>query len=248
LSEYRYVGYLPTPALSKVLSLFQEYSNGKNYSTYKDSVEIVRLKARRDRVVNKNVLNPLPYMELTAIENKFASLDYSLIRHPHLNVSLLAAKLSETAIDEMVVEEIGFAIPKDQLLADKTLIQDDSYWDSSIWERSRRIVATFQRHFAGKAKTTDGTYLEAIKDHTEDEVREYGFKYSSLDLTFLQDLKTQWARGTKQGIRLGGDTHLIWRVLFTVDPDKNFARLRQYKREKGEVWVLVRDKKIGEWN
>lgn len=224
--EHRHVGFFPTVQLSRILSMPYIEKNEKY---------LWRLRCWRERLRHKEVKNPLPYLRVADIVERNAVIDYSWMRHNYIKLNDLRNALTDNDIDEMVVEEITIVIPKEDVWPKHEIPMKST---TSIWEKDVLVAATFKRRATKGVK--DEKYLEAIREASE-EFLKIGGKLSSLDLVSLQDSKV-WAKGGDQRYDL--EPPLLWWVLYEIDPD--LAKVRAYRRVRGEVWELAEVKGVRE--
>lgn len=225
----RYVGYFPTPVFWAIIGLWEE-------EMVKKHVGILKLKCRRARMRSKNVRTPLPYLELTDIEEKATVVDYNYVKHGALDIKLLCKKVGEQGTKNLVVETLVVHIPKD--LIDSELDEEAKI---DKWKTGKNIAATFQRKHA----KLDGKFRKEIRKHTK-EWLEIGGKLSSLDLVGLREAKYWHRRGAYGTYDVNFNIRTVRLVVRALDPNATIGRWREYKKKKGTVWSLVKDRSIRE--
>jgi len=229
----RYVGYFPTPQFWTIINLWNE-------EQVKKWIDILSLKCWRGKMRSKNVLTPLPYLEVTDLEEKTFVIDYSYIKHGTLDIERLCKVVSEQSIQDLVVECLCTKIPKDLLERGvASEIQREAEIDG--WKTGNYIAATFRRTHA----KLNGKFRNEIKKHTKDWL-EIGGKISSLDLAELREAKYWHRRGNYGTYDVNYNAETVRMVMKALDPFGTLGRWREYKREKGAVWALVNDKSIRE--
>ena len=225
----RYVGYFPTPQFWTIIGLWNEEQVEK-------WIEILKLKCRRARMRSKNVLTPLPYVEVTDLEEKAIEVDYDFVKHGKLDTKQLCKCMGEQGTKELVVETLVVHIPKD--LIDSEL-EEEAEIDK--WETGKNVAATFRRTHA----KLDGKFRKEIRKHTK-EWLEIGGKISSLDLVGLREAKYWRRKGIYGTYDVNYNIRTVRLVMKALDPFGTLGRWREYKKKKGTVWSLVRDKSIRE--
>lgn len=225
----RYVGYFPTPQFWTIIGLWNE-------EDVKKQINILSLKCLRGKMHSKNVLTPLPYIEVTELEVKTVVIDYNYIKHGKLNIEQLCKTVPEQGAKELVVEELCTHIPKDLLDSE---LKEEAEIDG--WDTGNFVAAIFHRTHV----KADGKFREEIKKHTK-EWTEIGGKISSLDLVGLREAK-YWHRKGKYGTYdVNFNIRTLRLVMKALDPYGTLGRWREYKKEQGAVWALVNDKSIKE--
>ena len=225
----RYVGYFPTPQFWTIIGLWKE-------DIVKKQVAILKLKCRRARMRAKNVLTPLPYLEVTDLEEKVVEVDYDYVRHGKLDIDQLQKGVSDQGVKDLVVETLVVHISKD--LIDSEL-EEEAEIDK--WKTGKNVAATFRRTKAA----LDGKFRKEIRKHTK-EWLEIGGKISSLDLVGLREAKYWHRRGIYGTYDVHYNIRTVRLVMKALDPFGTLGRWREYKRKRGTVWALVRDKSIRE--
>lgn len=225
----RYVGYFPTPLFWTIIGLWQE-------EIVKKQVGILKLKCRRARMRSKNVRTPLPYLELTDIEEKATVVDYDYVKHGNLNIERLCKEVGEQGTKNLVVEVLVVHIPKD--LIDSELEEEA---EIDRWKTGKNVAATFRRTHA----KLDGKFRKEIRKHTK-EWLEIGGKISSLDLAGLREARYWHRKGNYGTYDVHFNIRTIRLLMKALDPFGTLGRWREYKKKKGMVWSLVRDRSIRE--
>jgi hypothetical protein len=184
---------------------------------------------------SKNVLTPLPYLEVTKLDVENVVVDHDFVKHGNLDIDLLCKKVSEYRAQDMVVKSLCVRIPKD-LLAESELEEEAKMMN---WKIGEHVVAMFRRtHAKG-----NGTYIEQIKKHTKDWV-EMGGKLSSLDLVGLREAHYWHRKGEYGSYEINFMERTVTLVMTALDPEGTLGRLREYRRKTGEMWSLVGDRSI----
>jgi len=225
----RFVGYFPTPQFWTIIGLWNE-------GEVKKWISILKLKCRRARMRAKRVLTPLPYIEVTDLEEKAVEVDYDYVRHGKLDIDELKKGITEQGVKDLVVETLIVHIPKD--LLDSELEQEA---EIDGWDTGKYVAATFRRRKA----ILDGKFRKEIRKHTK-EWLEIGGKISSLDLLGLREAKYWHRRGRYGTYDVNFNIRTVVLVMKALDPFGSLGRWREYKRKKGTVWSLVNDKSIRE--
>lgn len=225
----RYVGYFPTPQFWTIIGLWNE-------NLVKKQITILKLKCRRARMRAKNVLTPLPYLEVVDLEEKAVEVDYNYIKHGKLNIDQLQKGVSKQGVKDLVVETLAVHIPKDLLDSE---LEEEAKIDR--WKTGKNVAATFHR----TKVTLDGKFRKEIRKHTK-EWLEIGGKISSLDLVGLREAKYWHRKGIYGTYDVHYNIRTIRLVMKALDPFGTLGRWREYKKKKGTVWSLVRDKSIRE--
>lgn len=225
----RYVGYFPTPQFWTIIGLWEE-------EQVKKYLSILRLKCRRARMRRKNVLTPLPYLEVTDLEEKAVEIDYDFVRHGKLDIEELHRGVADQGIKDLVVENLVVHIPKDLIDSE---IEEEAEIDK--WKTGKHVAATFRRTKA----VMDGKFRKEIRKHVK-EWLEIGGKISSLDLVGLREAKYWRRRGNYGTYDVHYNARTVRLVMRALDPFGTLGRWREYKRKRGTVWSLVRDRSIRE--
>lgn len=243
IHEYRYVGFIPTTSLNKVLEMIEHYMN--NDKKWVEDIEVIELKAFKNKQTSKTERFPLPFF--TAIKKSWftAEIDYNFTYHLRFTDHLkkLREAIEKSGVGDMVVEKIVFSVPKEYVLSEELLKKDKYFSIKSPIHASKNFAAVFESKFAGR----NGVYAKIVAAETEEERREYKFKTSALDLVKLQDLKYEWAKNKGTGYPLGEDSYTISRVLLNIDPDQLLVKVRQLEKTKVGRWRPIKVKAPGEW-
>lgn len=225
----KFVGYFPTPQFWTIIDLWNE-------DQVRKQIQILRLKCLRGAMKSKNVLTPLPYIEVTDLDVKTVAVDYDYVRHGDLNIERLRRGVGEQGVKELVVESLKVKIPRGLFSKE---IDEEAEIDG--WQTGKYLVASFSR----KKAVLNGKFREEIVKHTRDWL-ELGGKVSSLDLVELREAR-YWRRKGNYGTY---DVHYNPRIVVcavkALDPFGSLGRWREYKRKKGEVWALAGDHSIRE--
>lgn len=230
-ADTRYVGYFPTPQFWTIITLWNE-------ELVKKQVTVLKLKCRRARMRAKNVLTPLPYLEVIELEEKNIEVDYDFRRHGPLNIDRLKDGVAKQDVKELVVETLVVHIPKD-LLKEATHSELDEEAEINGWKTGENIAATFRRTKA----ILDGKFRKEIRKHTK-EWLEIGGKISSLDLVGLREAKYWHRKGIYGTYDVHYNPRTVRLVMRALDPFGTLGRWREYKKKKGTVWSLTRDESI----
>lgn len=225
----RYTGYFPTPQFWTIIGLWNEDLVVKQ-------ITILKLKCKRVRMHAKNVLTPLPYIEVTDLEEKAVEVDYDYVKHGKLNIENLKKGIADQGVKDLVVETLVVHIPKDLLNSE---LEKEAEIDR--WKTGKHVAATFRRTKA----TLDGKFRKEIRKHTK-EWLEIGGKISSLDLVGLREAKYWHRKGIYGTYDVRYNIRTVRLVMKALDPFGTLGRWREYKKKKGTVWSLVRDKSIRE--
>jgi len=230
LATSRYVGYFPTPQFWAITNLWKEEQVSK-------WINILSLKCWRAKMSKKDVLTPLPYVEVTQLLEKNIVVDYNFIKNGNLDLSVLCNTVTEHGAKDMVVESLCVNIPK-ELLDVKQLDEEAKMMH---WKTGDRVAAMFRRtHIKG-----NGAFRAEIKKHTQDWL-DIGGKLSSLDLVGLREAKFWYKKGDYGAYDVNFMASTVRLVIRALDPQGALGRWREYKRKKGEVWSLVGDHSIRE--
>ncbi len=224
----KYVGYFPTPQFWTIIGLWKE-------NLVEKQVTILRLKCRRARMRAKNVLTPLPYLEVVNLSENCIEIDYDYTRHGPIDIKHLCSCLSEESVKELVVETLVAHIPRE--LLKNSEIDEEAEIDG--WKTGNYIAATFRRTKA----VLDGKFRKEIIKHTK-EWLELGGKVSSLDLVGLKEARYWRRRGIYATYDVNYNIRTIRLVMRALDPFGTFGRWREYNKKRGAVWSLVRDESI----
>lgn len=225
----KFVGYFPTPQFWTIISLWNEEQVRKQ-------TQILKLKCLRGVMRSKNVLTPLPYIEVTDLDVKTVAVDYDYVRHGDLNIEKLCKGVSEQGVKELVVENLKVKIPRDLFSKE---IDEEAEIDG--WKIGKYLVASFER----KKAMLNGKFREEIMKHTKDWL-ELGGKVSSLDLVELREAKYWRRKGNYGTYDVNYNPRIIVCAIKSIDPFGSLGRWREYKRKKGDVWALAGDHSIRE--
>lgn len=229
-ANIRYVGYFPTPQFWAMMNLWKEEQVSK-------WINVLSLHCWRGKMSNKNVLTPLPYVEVTELQEKTVVIDYNYLKHGDLDVPLLSKKVTEHGAKDMVVESLCVNIPKD--LLDVKQLEEEA--KMMKWKTGDRVAAMFHRTHI----KANGAFREEIKKHTKDWL-EMGGKLSSLDLVGLREAKYWYKKGDYGCYDVNFIPSTVRLVIKALDPQGALGRWREYKRKKGEVWAFAGDHSISE--
>jgi len=230
LATTRYVGYFPTPQFWAIMNLWKEEQVSK-------WINILSLKCWRAKMSKKNVLTPLPYVEVTELEEKTITVDHNFIKHGDLDIPLLCKKVTEHGAKDMVVEFLCVNIPKD--LLDVKQLNEEA--EMMHWKTGDRVAAMFRRTHI----KANGAFRAEIKKHTQ-EWLDMGGKLSSLDLIGLREARYWHKQGDYGAYDVNFMERTVRLVIRALDPQGTLGRWREYKKKKGEVWSLVGDHSIRE--
>ena len=230
--QEKWVGCFRTCCLSHILNMFNGYKRSSEYKSY-ENIEIVKLTASRGKELHKDVIRPYSYLTIENIESKHGYLEYDWMRHGKLNIRGVLRALKNSGIEEMVVENVSFLMPKEWVLSDGEIIKEEI----SLLDRGKAVVATFENTFI--EAWMDGQLRRQVEEIMGDQIRDYRFKHSVLDLTGVSDARS-WARGVRNQYNLETNPNILWRVLYHLDPDGDLRRFRQYRLEEGRYWRLVK--------
>jgi len=227
--DSKFVGYFPTPQFWTIIDLWKEEQVRKQ-------IQILRLKCLRGAMRSKNVLTPLPYIEVIAQDLKTVCIDYDYVRHGELDIDRLCKGVGEQGVKELVVENLRVKIPRDLFYKE---VDEEAEIDG--WQTGKYLVATFSR----KKAVLDGKFREEIVKHTKDWL-ELGGKVSSLDLTELREAKYWRRKGNYGTYDVNYNYRIVVCAMKALDPFGSLGRWREYKKKKGTVWSLSGDYSIKE--
>jgi len=185
----------------------------------------------------KNVLTPLPYVDVTELQEKTVVIDYNFIKQGNLDLSLLCKTITGCDVKDMVVESLCVNIPK-ELLDVKQLDEEAKMMH---WQTGDRVAAMFRRTHIN----ANGAFREEIKKHTQDWL-DMGGKLSSLDLKGLREAKYWYKKGDYGTYDVNFMASTVRLVIRALDPQGALGRWREYKKKRGETWALVGDHSIRE--
>lgn len=225
----KFVGYFPTPQFWTIISLWNE-------EQVKKQIQILKLKCLRGVMRSKNVLTPLPYIEVTDLDVKTVAIDYDYVRHGDLNIEELCKGVGDQGVKELVVGNLRVKIPRD--LFSKEM---DVEAEIDGWKTGKYLVASFKRRKA----ILNGKFRAEIVKHTKDWL-ELGGKISSLDLVELREAKYWRRKGNYGTYDVNYNPRIIVCAIKAVDPFGSLGRWREYKKKKGDVWSLAGDHSIRE--
>jgi hypothetical protein len=219
--------------------MFRGYQ--KSFPDSYSEVNIVKLTASRGKELHKDVIRPLPYFTIINTSNRQAELEYDWIRYGKLDIDGVMKSLGESGIEEMVVENVSFLMPKDWILDKKELERETP----NIWDIATTFVVTFESKFI--EAWMDGQLRAKVEEVMGDQIRDYRFKHSVLDLVGIADAKS-WGRGVKNEFDdLETNPRRLRLALRQLDPDGDLAYLRQYRLVEGRYWRLARIASVKEW-
>ena len=239
--QEKWIGCFRTCCLSHVLEMFRGYK--ATYPETYGKVDIMRLTAFRGKELHKDTIRPFPYFHLTNISQKEAKLEYDWNRHGPVDINGVLRTLGESGVQEMVVENTSFLLPKDWVLDEKELKTEKR--KAKFLDRATGCVATFEATFI--EAWMDGQLRQKVEEVMGDEIRDYRFKHTVLDLVGIAD-SAAWLRGIKNEFNdLETNSRRLRLVLRQLDPDGDLGYLRQYRLEEGRYWRLVRIASAREW-
>lgn len=231
-ADTKFVGYFPTPQFWSIIKLWDDEQVEKY-------IQILSLRCWRAKMAQKNVLTPLPYVDITEIGERTIVVDYNFIKHGKLHIGLLCDTISKYGAKDMVVESICACIPKDLLEdANSELEAEAKMWS---WKTGDKVAAFFRRTKA----VANGEFRAEVRKATKDWLP-MGGKLSSLDLVGLREAHYWHRKGDYGSYEINFMERTVRLVMTALDPDGVLGRWREYKRKKGQVWSLVGDHSIKE--
>jgi len=225
-----------------MLNMFTSYKTA--YPETYGKVDIMKVTAFRGKELHSDTIRPFPYFTVENIANKIAKLEHEWNRHGSLDARGILRVLGDSGVEEMVVENICFLLPKEWVLEKEELEREEQLrkWQ----DRASGCVATFESTFI--EAWMDGQLRAKVEEVMGDEIRDYRFKHSVLDLPGIADAGT-WSRGVKNEFNdLEINPRRVRWVLRQLDPDGDLGYLRQYRLEEGQYWRLVRIASAKEWS
>jgi len=228
----RFVGYFPTPQFWSIMKLWEDEQVRKY-------VDILSLRCWRAKMSQKNVLTPLPYVDVTELTERNIVVDYNFIKHGKLSIELLCKTISEYGAKDMVVESICVCIPKDLLEDSNSELKEEAKMMN--WKTGDKVAAFFRRIKA----VANGKFRAEVRKATQDWLP-MGGKLSSLDLVGLREAHYWHKKGEYGSYEINFMERTVKLVMTALDPDGVLGRWREYRRKKGEVWSLVGDHSIRE--
>jgi hypothetical protein len=234
---FRWVAYFPTPAFSKIASLFDHPVIKKN------EVEIIALRAARTarEEPTPHVSNPLPYLKIETPSLKSAFVEYTYRKHGKLRLNGLRKALIDNQIPELAVSQLAVKLKKEWVLGKRAAREDLGKYHSS-WERNPWVAAIFKLVFPREG----GERREEAERHLTEEEKSLRFKRSTLELYRLQDTRVYLSGGNETIASCYDDEVLLWAVMSAIDYEIALAKYAQYKMGAADQWVLVRTGSIKE--
>jgi len=157
---------------------------------------------------SKNVLTPLPYLEVTDLEEKAIEVDYDFVRHGKLDIEQLCKCIGDQGTKELVVETVAVHIPKDLINSE---LEEEAKIDK--WKTGKNVAAIFHRTHA----KLDGKFRKEIRKHTK-EWLEIGGKLSSLDLVGLREARYWHRKGSYGTYDVHFNIRTVRLVMKALDP------------------------------